>query len=341
MLTLRSNGFRLLVLVATLLTSGCIVFVSPRFPLLSDRVVERQVQPAKRWLTTDKVLLVDLSGELRSSPSGWLNSRENTVGALSEALERAADDDRVVAVILRVDSPGGDVTASDLCYRLIRRFREETARRRGQSVPVVAELMGVAASGGYYAAVAADEIWALETTVTGSIGVMATLPQASGLAEKIGVNMRVIKSGANKDLGSPWRDMTPEERQILQGVIDSLYERFVRVVAENRSTLDEAQVRQLADGRVYTAQQAREAGLIDHIGYLDEAVEAAIKRAKVSDAAVVTYAGANESRTSLYSKFASPTPPDSLAAAGYELGAGIAAGALGAVTPRFYYLWTP
>lgn len=328
-----ATGMSLLLVV---MLSGC-VFVSPIIGSSRSDLEEQVVEPARKSFTSAKVALVDVRGVISmSDSSGMFSSSPSTIERLREALNLAAADDDVVAVIVRVDSPGGGVTASDLCYREIVRFKESAAKKREKPLPVFAAMLGTAASGGYYAAMAADEVWALPTTVTGSIGVIATFPQIEGLAEKLGVGVRVVKSGDMKDLGSMWREMKDDERAVFQGLIDDFYGRFVRIVADNRPNLDTAAVRKLADGRVYTASQALDAGLVDKIGYLDEVIAAARETAGVDDAAVVKYGQRNQGKSSLYSQ--TPTGrPTQLNLVNIE-----GAGALGGVAePRFHYLWLP
>ena len=170
--------------------------------------------------------------------------------------------------MLRINSPGGGVTASDIMYRDLVHFREETHK------PVVACMMDVAASGGYYLAMGCDRIYAHPSTVTGSIGVIMSLYNATGLMKIVGVTSDPIKSGPNKDIGNPGRPMTPEERAILQGMVTGFYDQFVDVVARAaRTSLTPEKVRELADGRVYSGAEAKKLGLIDEVGYLDDALK--------------------------------------------------------------------
>ena len=284
------NILKLSVLLLLLL-SGC-VFIS--LPGISP-LTEKEVGGKGR----DKVLLIDISGliveEGGTGRLGLETSRKITA-RIKEELAMAEKDERVRAVVLRINSPGGSVTTSDIVNHEIREFK------RRKKVPVVAELMDIAASGGYYIAVAADEIIAHPTTVTGSIGVIAYNFDASGLMTKVGIVSETVKSGDKKDIGSPLRPMTGGEREILQSVIDSMYERFLDIVMDGRQgrfTRDE--LKALADGRVYTAPQALESKLIDSIGYLDDAVEAAKKKAGIEQATVITYASTGSHRENIYS----------------------------------------
>jgi protease-4 len=274
----------------------------------------------------DKILLVDLAGVLAEEPIFTLEARPQVplLARVREELEKAAKDERVRAVVLRINSPGGTVTASDILYHEVTRFK---ARRK---VPVVASILDVGASGGYYVALAADQIVVHPTTVTGSIGVLMLTVNSSGLLEKIGVSASYITSGPRKDMGSPFRALTPEERAIFQEVIDRLYGRFVALIVRERR-LDEARVRQFADGRIYTATEALSLGLVDRIGYLEDAIALAREAAGIPDAKVVTYHRPRQYRATIYS--GGDPPPVTPSAA--DLARLVTSG------PRFLYLWWP
>lgn len=314
-----------LALVMLLGVAGCSVIsvdLSPRIRPLDEETVD--------GTGSAKILLLDLSGLLQEdTPSLSLTTPPPRVPLLArvrEELSRAEKDDKVRAMVVRINSPGGTITASDVIYREIREFK---ARRK---IPVVAAMMDVGASGGYYAALAADQIFAHPTTITGSIGVIMITVNAQGLLEKIGVAPLAIKSGALKDAGSPFRGLTPEERAVFQSVIDDMYGRFVRLVAESRK-IPEAQVRSFADGRIYTAEQARSLGLVDRVGYLDEAVAAARTAAGLTEARVVMYHRPREYRDNIYSGAPPTVGADALVSQ--------MAGLLGGPGARFLYLWWP
>jgi len=188
-----------------------------------------------------------------------------------EALEGFRKESSTVAVVVRVDSPGGAVAPSQEIYDAIWRLREEK--------PVVASLGNVAASGGYYVASAANIVFADPGTITGSIGAIMEVPYYRPLAEKVGVWEEVVKSGLYKDTGNPLRPMTPEERALLQAMVDDVLSQFVGAVARGRG-MDPEEVRKLADGRVYSGAQARAAGLVDELGGLVEATRRAWEEAK-------------------------------------------------------------
>ncbi len=313
---------RLTVLVLALaVLAGCSVVsidLTPPVRPLRETTVEGKGR--------DKILLLELAGVLAEEPIFTFESRPQVplLARFREELEKAADDEHVKAVVLRINSPGGTVTASDILYHEIKRFK---ARRK---VPVVASVMDVAASGGYYAALAADRIVVHPTSITGSIGVLMLTVDSSGLLEKIGVSATYITSGPRKDMGSPFRGLTHDERAIFQEVIDRLYGRFIALIVRERR-LDEARVRSFADGRIYTAAEALSLGLVDQIGYLEEAIALARETAGVPDAKVVTYHRPRQYRATIYSGGeASPVQ-----AGVADLARLVTSG------PRFLYLWWP
>jgi len=206
---------------------------------------------------------VILSGSPSVSPLGDSGAYSDQI---VEYLERAQEDSSVKAIVLRVDSPGGSVVASDEIYHELLALKAKK--------PVVVSMGEMAASGGYYIACAADKIVANPATLTGSIGVIAMAPNVEELMGKIGVEMVVIKSGALKDQLSPFREMTKEERELWQEIIGEAYEQFVEIVAQGRE-MEVEEVRELADGRVYTGRQAWELGLVDELGNLPEAIDLA------------------------------------------------------------------
>ncbi len=185
-----------------------------------------------------------------------------------EELSAFAADPLVKAIVVRIDSPGGGVAASQEIYNAVKRIRKE------QNKTVVASMGTVAASGGYYIAVAADRILANPGTLTGSIGVIMQMANFHELLEKIGVKSIVVKSGKFKDLGSPFRPMSEEDRQVLESVMNDTLSQFIEAVADGRS-MDPAEVEQLADGRIFTGRQAKSVLLVDEIGDLHDAIKLA------------------------------------------------------------------
>ncbi len=276
-----------------------------------------------------KVLLLDLSGVISSQEKeGWL-PQPNLLATFKEELTKASKDEKIKAVVLRINSPGGTVNASDILYHELKTFKEN------RKIPVVASMMDVAASGGYYLAMATDAILVHPSTVTGSIGVIMLTVNAKGLLEKVGVEANAITSGPRKDMGSPFRSMTADEKEIFQGVIDSFYQRFLTVVQAGRPQLSAEQIKKLADGRIYSGDQAKAAGLVDDIGYLDEAIDLAKKNAGVTEARVVTYRRHGEYQNNIYSRvFGTGNGLSGLAS--MDLLSIVRGG-----SPQFMYLWMP
>ncbi|MFQ5696882.1 MAG: signal peptide peptidase SppA [Myxococcota bacterium] len=275
-----------------------------------------------------KILMLELEGLLTESPRRRaLGTAPSLVARAREALERAREDDDVAAVLLRIRSPGGTVAASETLYHLIEQFKKETGR------PVTAQLQGLATSGGYYVAMAADHIVAHPTTITGSIGVLLAGVNVAGLMEKLGIQNQTLTSAEFKDAGSPLRPMRPDERAQLQSVIDDLYARFREVVAAGRPSLDEAAIAKLADGRIFTARQALAAGLIDEIGYLEDSVAETERRAGIEHSRVVVYHSPREYKQNLYSR--APVGPLQVVDVHLlDLGRQW-------IPPGFWYVWPP
>src|SRR5881296_3771071 len=319
---------RLPALALVPLLAGCSLIsldLTPRIEPLREQTVEGHGRA--------KILLLDISGFLSDeggAPSlvigGPAPARVPLLVRVREELTKAAADPDVRALVVRIDSAGGTVTASDVIYRELVLFKRETGR------PVVAVMLDVAASGGYYVALGADTIVAHPTTVTGSIGVIMVTVNAEGLMQKLGVAAAAIKSGERKDMGSPFRALTGEERQIFQSVIDGLQGQFLARLVESRKLPTDA-ARRVADGRVYTAQQALALKLIDRIGYMDDALELTRKAIGVDQAKVVVYHRPSEYRATYYAR--SEAPAGSLDVSLSRLASVMGAG------PGFFYLWWP
>lgn len=262
----------------------------------------------------DKIAIVKLDGIIM----------EGTTDFTQKSIDRAAADEHVKAVVLRINSPGGTITASDDLHRRIAELAQgKHAKQKGGKKPVVASMGALAASGGYYVAMPAEFVMAEQTTITGSIGVYAAFPNIAGLADKYGFGMNVIKAGDIKDSGSMFHKMTPQERQLWQDMVDSAYDRFLTVVADGRSKKltkkDLTEViegtekeipdrdadgtvikidgvpkmvkywRKRADGGIFTAKEAETYGLIDGTGYREDAVTKAASLAGLGEYKVVSY----------------------------------------------------
>ena len=276
-----------------------------------------------------KILLLDISGTIsEQEKSGGLLGRSapSMVSSLRESLQKAERDRDIAGVILRINSPGGTVTASDIIHHDISEFKKRT------KIPVQACIMSTGTSGGYYIAAAADRITAHPTAITGSIGVIMMKFNVEGLMGKIGVEEQTVKSGDKKDIMSPFRKATPEEVKLGQEIIDQLYGRFIDVVmARPGNTLSRDELKKVADGRIYTAGQALQAGLIDKTGYLDDVISE--MRTSIGDdrAKVVSYLRPGNYRGSIY---AGGTEKEWLA----EL---LGSGADALSGGGFMYLWRP
>ncbi|TGN16781.1 signal peptide peptidase SppA [Leptospira ilyithenensis] len=215
----------------------------------------------------DKILIIPVEGVIsdESRESSLFGSgTESMVARIKESLKFAEKDPNIQGVILKINSPGGTVTASDIIYQEIQKFRIK------KGIPVFSAFMDTAASGAYYIAMSTDSIGAHPTTVTGSIGViMQGINVKEGL-DKIGVKDQSITSGSNKAMGSPLIEQSPEQKKILQSIVDGLYDRFFQIVKKGRPNVSEARLKEICDGRIFTAEQAKKEGLVDFIGYFDD-----------------------------------------------------------------------
>ena len=223
-----------------------------------------------------KIALVEVDGII-----GVGADRGADADTIVRVLAEHRDNPGIAAVVLRINSPGGVVAPTQEIFAAV-----EKVRAAGK--PVVASLGAVAASGGYYVAVASSRIVANPGTLTGSIGVIMQLANVEGLLKKVGVEYVVVKAGAYKDIGSFARAMRPAERQVLQALLDDVYGQFVSAVAERRG-LPEKAVLAFADGRIYSGRQAQALGMVDELGGLDVAIESAAKLAGISGKPKVIY----------------------------------------------------
>lgn len=273
--------------------------------LLPDLLAEEYSTLTERYHSgtssaEDKIAIVRIDGPILEGLSGYFHNQ----------LRDAARDEAVKAVVVAVNSPGGSVTASDQLHKQISDLRDGKwplpSGKTSKPKPVVISMEAVAASGGYYVAVPGQKIFAEPTTITGSIGVYAPILDLHELAERHGVKMHIIKKGELKASGSMFKELTPEERAEFDEQIEAAYQRFMQIVRDGRKDRlkiglrDEIQmpslvrpgetvIRRLADGGIFTAQQAKEYGLIDEIGYTEDAVAEAKRLAGLKEARVITY----------------------------------------------------
>ena len=295
-----------------------------RYPRRRQAGIDEQPHFREVWAGGSgetKVVRIPLRGMILLDEDGLFfpSGAGSSVVAL-RSIARATADPDVSAIILDIDSGGGGITASDILYRALQDFKTSADGRK-----VVALYCDVAASGAYYVSLAADHIVAHPTTITGSIGVLMQTLNIRGLADKVGIKDVTIKSGPNKDILNPFDDLTPEQRTMLQEVIDEMYARFVKLVAANRA-LDEEHVRKVADGRIMTAARAREYGLIDEIGYWKDAAAKTAELLGVQNVRVYRYEQEFSFASFLKASRQAPSPDMLLRKL---------------TTTRFLYLWQP
>ncbi len=214
------------------------------------------------WTTGEKIAVVRIEGVI-------LDSNE-----VIEELKEYSSNDSVKAILLRIDSPGGAVAPSQEIYQEVKKIRNKGKKK------IVTSMGAVTASGGYYIASASDKIVANPGSITGSIGVILELANISGLMKKVGVESVVVKSGRYKDIGSMFRSMTQDERDLIQGVIDDTQDQFIEAVSQGRG-IDKEKVRAIADGRVFTGRQAQKIGLVDELGNMQDAIKITAKLAGI------------------------------------------------------------
>jgi protease IV len=249
---------------------------SDEFPELSETWASGQGQT--------KVVMIPIRGMIMlDDAEGMFASSSGSAQMALKSIHRATADQKVKALILDIDSGGGGITASDVILQALLDFKDSQPGRK-----VVSVFGDMAASGAYYIAVGSDTIVARPTSVTGSIGVLMQSINVKELGEKIGIRDVTIKSGKNKDILNPFTDLSDEQRAMLQGIVNSLHERFIGIVAEHRE-LSVEKVRELADGRVFLAQEAMELGLVDEVGYWKDGVAATAGLLDVPDVKVFRY----------------------------------------------------
>ena len=318
--------FKIVLIILLLVLSSC----APQVHL--DFMGKAQIQEVVLLdsKAKEKILVIDLNGVISTKRNpGLLDRGGDLLSDISYRLQKASRDALIKGVILRIDTPGGESTASDIIYNEVLQFKEKT------NVPVVALMMGVAASGGYYVSCACDSIIAHPTTVTGSIGVIAILPGFKGMLEKIGVKINVIKSGKMKDAGSPFKDLSQEEKDYMQDMVDLIFHRFLQVVHRSRKNfLSMEEIEKIADGRVYHARQALELKLIDEIGYFNDALKEVLSLAKIPAAKVTAYTYHPSRKTNVYANVDSQGNPFSVEISALR-------GLLPTLKTGFYYLWLP
>jgi protease IV len=294
------------------------------------KLKETQIQKDKGWFISDKIAIIDVDGTMvNERQDSLLRTGDNPVSVFIEKLDKAAADSDVKAVVLRINSPGGTVVATDIMYHSLQEFKNKTGK------PVVVCIMDMGCSGAYYLACAADGIMAQPSSVVGNIGTIFQTFSVSGTLDKIGIKTSTIKSGELKDIASPLHELNQKEKDVLQGIIGEMFKQFVTAVHEGRKNISEQKLTDLTDGRVFTGQQALSNGLIDKVGYMSDAIEWAKEMASVEKASVVIYHRPSYYTPNAYSSVMASTGgleslinlklPDWLASGGTQ----------------FLYLWQP
>jgi protease-4 len=317
------RGLRLIVFFLAIIITGCATInFGPSLGELKEVTIEGE--------GPGKILLVNVDGVINNQKDRTFSGntlRLGMVEKIKSIIEKAEKDDEIKALLIKINSPGGTVTASDIILHLLNTYKESS------KVRIYIQVMDLAASGGYYIALAGDEIIAHPTSLIGSIGVIALKVNLQELMAKIGVSWEIVKSGDKKDFMSPFRSFTKEERELFQGAIDRLHNRFVTLIAKNRSALDISQIRPLADGRVFDAEQAKDLKLIDHIGYVGDTIHRIKSDLNNSDLKLVTYHRNNDFQGNIYTQLQKPTSFNLI-----NLDLGFNPNVL---SPYFLYMWSP
>jgi protease IV len=246
----------------------------------------------------DKIAIVEIKGVIAQSAE------------IIEEMRQYGEDETVKAIILRIDSPGGGVGPSQEIHREVLKLK---ARKK-----VLASMGSVAASGGYYVACATDLIVANPGTITGSIGVVMEFTNLEELLKKIGVKGVILKGGEHKDIGSPFREMTSGEKKIMQDVIDNVHQQFIRAVAEGRK-MEQSRLIPVADGRIFTGEQAKQFGLVDEMGNLEDTVDLAAKMVNIEGRPTVVYPKKKFTLWEILAKEMASTLVETLSEKGFQL----------------------
>lgn len=314
--------FFLLALGMTLMLSAC------SFPRLNifDTTPNPLQEHTLEGTGKDKILIIAIDGMISNSPQqDFFGAKPSLVEQVVVQLNKARGDSQIKAVLLKVNSPGGTITASDLLYHEISAYKAKT----GNKISVA--MMDVAASGAYYLSLPADMITAHPTTLTGSVGVIFMRPKAVGLLDKIGLSVETNKSGTNKDMGSPFRESNDEEKILMQKTVDTFGKRFINLVQQHRK-LDESSLKEVATARVFVADDALRLKLIDKIGYMRDAIKETKIIAGIADDARVVVYRRNDAPEDNYYRAAAPD------AARISL-INVALPEIFNIRSGFYYLW--
>ena len=314
------------IIVASILVliMGC---AAPKFNIFNETP-----DPLKEYTLegagADKILLIPVNGLISDNPKkGLITATPSLVEQVVSQINKAQKDKQIKAVLFKINSPGGTITASDLLYHEISAYKEKTGSK------IVISMMDLATSGAYYMSLPADIIMAHPTTITGSVGVISLQPKVKGLMDKIGLGVDVQKVGKYKDMGSPFRDTSEEERKLLQKAMNDFGERFIGLVKKHRQLTPQA-ITEISTARVFLADEALQMGLIDKIGYISDAVKETKKIAKISeDAKLIVYRRAELPEDNYYNIAGAASENLNVSVINIELPEILSAKA------GFYYLW--
>lgn len=305
--------------------------VDVRLPAAVDPgpVVPRIVRPGRSGPDAPRIALVDVDGLLlNQNLTGLYSVGENPVSAFREKLEAAARDPRVLGVVLRINSPGGGVAATDLMAEELRRFRQDSGK------PAVASLLDLATGGAYYLAVGCDRIVALPSTITGALGALVNHANLEDAMAQLNVRVEAIKAGDLVDMGTVTAPLTDESRALFQEMTEGFRDRFVEKVSQGRPAMTRGDHQAIADGRIVVATRALKLGMIDVLGYPDDAIKEAERLAGTLGAEVVIFQRAGYPARSIYAVMPNTPMQNDLIPLSYP-------GLERSKLPTFLYLWQP
>lgn len=263
-------------------------YIDEYFYRNKDRYEEKIIQDGDK---ANRIMVIPIKGIISSRKDGEYNHQQ-----LLDAIKQVEIDDTIKGVLLKIDSGGGAVYETAEFYDKMKKATDE------REIPIYASFGGVAASGGYYMGMLADKVFVSNETTTGSIGVIMNGYNVKELLDKVGIEPQTIKSGKMKDIMALTREMTKDEKELLQNYVDESFDRFVKVVSEGRD-MEESKVRELADGRIYSGAQAKEKGLIDEIGYWDDSLNALQKDHELENAQIFEISSQESMFDSLFPSF--------------------------------------
>jgi protease-4 len=311
-------------IIISILFTGCTLPKINIFSFKTDPLKEYTIEGTG----ADKILLIPVDGMISDIPKkGMLSTTQSVVEQVVSQLNKARNDQQIKAVLLKINSPGGTITASDILYHEISDYKEKTGNK------IVISMMDIATSGAYYISLPADLIMAHPTTITGSVGVIAIRPKVKGLMDKIGLSVDVQKVGKYKDMASPFRDSSKDEEQLLQKTLNDFGERFMGMVKKHRRLTPPA-ITEISTARIFLADEALQMGLIDKIGYINDAIKESKKIAGIQEnAKIVVYRRVKFPEDNYYKAAEEASENINVSAINIELPEFFGAKA------GFYYLW--